>query len=151
MKKAAATRNPMQLLLFLLVACSSCVRSEETPPIEEPISLYSPTEDNVIELLDSNLTSSIYNSEYLWIVEFYAHWCGHCQRFAPVWVELARQFEGTYVLASILATQVRGIITLLYPTTLATTWEGILKFPQDFNHASIHPSIHNGVNRTCVV
>ena len=57
------------------------------------ISLYDSHMDNVIELIDTNLTSSIYNSQYLWIVQFYAHWCGHCQRFAPIWKESAKVFK----------------------------------------------------------
>ena len=60
---------------------------------ENIISLYDGSEDNVIELTDANFTSSIYNSEFLWIVEFYAHWCGHCQRFVPVWKETANIFQ----------------------------------------------------------
>ena len=84
-------------VLFLLSA-SSLARSGDAPgspnggDSDGHISLYGP-EDSVVELVDANVTS-IYNSEYLWIVEFYAHWCGHCQRFAPVWAELSRQFEG---------------------------------------------------------
>jgi thiol-disulfide isomerase/thioredoxin len=57
------------------------------------ISLYNANEDNVVELNDGNITSSVYNSPYLWIVQFYAHWCGHCQRFVPIWKESANTFR----------------------------------------------------------
>ena len=46
--------------------------------------------------MDSNMTDFIYDSEDLWIVEFYAHWCGHCQRFAPTWQALSNIFEGSH-------------------------------------------------------
>eukprot|EP00094_Tigriopus_californicus_P008492 TCALIF_08184-PA protein Name:"Similar to QSOX2 Sulfhydryl oxidase 2 (Homo sapiens)" AED:0.12 eAED:0.12 QI:296/0.8/0.83/1/1/0.83/6/0/505 len=57
----------------------------------EAVSLYS-SSDQVVELVDANMTNNIYNSRFLWVVEFYSHWCGHCQRFAPTWMMLADQF-----------------------------------------------------------
>ena len=30
-------------------------------------------------------------------MEFYAHWCGHCQRFSPIWKQLAAEFDGKYL------------------------------------------------------
>ena len=51
--------------------------------------LYQIDQDN-IEILDvSNLKNTIFGSERAWIVEFYSHWCGACQRYAPHWKELA--------------------------------------------------------------
>ena len=69
------------------------------------ISLYDSNEDNVVELVDRNITSSVYNSPYLWIVQFYAHWCGHCQRFAPVWKEASNMFRSKIIFRIIFVTE----------------------------------------------
>ena len=55
-------------------------------------SLYSEN-DPVLELVNANISSTLYNSDKLWVVEFYAHWCGHCQRFAPTWIKVAENFK----------------------------------------------------------
>ena len=65
----------------------------------ELISLYS-SEDPVIELVNTNLTVNIYDPEKIWFVEFYAHWCGYCQRFSPIWKQLARDFDGNFCSSS---------------------------------------------------
>jgi len=54
------------------------------------ISLYKDSE--VIDFFDNN-TDLLYNSETLWVVQFYSHWCGHCQRFAPFYRELAESIS----------------------------------------------------------
>ena len=58
----------------------------------EIISLYDENDD-VIELMDASI-NDIEESGKIWIVEFYAHWCGHCQRFAPKWKKVAKKFKG---------------------------------------------------------
>ena len=50
------------------------------------ITLYENSE--VVNIYDNNIYS-LYNSDTLWLVQFYNHWCGHCQRFAPIWKALA--------------------------------------------------------------
>uniref|UniRef100_A0A0G4HMG5 Thioredoxin domain-containing protein n=1 Tax=Chromera velia CCMP2878 TaxID=1169474 RepID=A0A0G4HMG5_9ALVE len=40
------------------------------------------------------LTSDDYREETaedFWFIKFFAPWCGHCQKMAPAWDELARQ------------------------------------------------------------
>ena len=60
----------------------------------ELISLYDEN-DSVVELTTSNITT-IYDPNKVWFVEFYAHWCGHCQRFSAIWKQLAEEFDGEY-------------------------------------------------------
>ena len=59
----------------------------------ELISLYDEN-DAVIELTNKNITQVLMNPTQVWYIEFYMHWCGHCQKFSPLWKELANQFDG---------------------------------------------------------
>lgn len=36
---------------------------------------------DVIELTDSDFSKSVLKGDEIWIVEFYAPWCGHCKKF----------------------------------------------------------------------
>ncbi len=40
---------------------------------------------DVIELTDSNFESLVLDSDDMWLVEFFAPWCGHCKNLAPEW------------------------------------------------------------------
>lgn len=44
----------------------------------------------VVVLTDSNFNQQVYNSGDVWMVEFYAPWCGHCKRLQPEWEAAAR-------------------------------------------------------------
>lgn len=49
---------------------------------------------NVVELTDSNFDKLVLDSDDLWLVEFYAPWCGHCKNLEPHWAEAANSLKG---------------------------------------------------------
>jgi protein disulfide-isomerase A6 len=42
-------------------------------------------------LTDSNFNSQVLNSKFVWMVEFYAPWCGHCKSLQPHWDASAKK------------------------------------------------------------
>ena len=61
-------------------------------------------EKDVIELTDDNFDDMIFNDDSMWLVAFYAPWCGHCKKLLPEWVSAATQLRGTMKLAKLDAT-----------------------------------------------
>jgi thiol oxidase len=52
--------------------------------------LFLPSDD--VEILNvQNFKNHIQNSTTAWLVDFYASWCGDCQRFAPTWKKFATE------------------------------------------------------------
>ena len=73
------------MTFLFMTSLTMQVRSMETLyPFTEPIA----------QLDIYNFTETVLGSDTAWIVEFYATWCGHCQRVAPIWMEFARDVKG---------------------------------------------------------
>ena len=92
-------RYEISLILLLplifagYAASSKAVKSNST-------SLY--TGSSVVELSSSNMSVAENDTERLWVVEFYAHVCPHCQHFAPVWKGVADELnKGGTVLGTV--------------------------------------------------
>ncbi|KAL4713951.1 hypothetical protein ACJJTC_015605 [Scirpophaga incertulas] len=81
---------------------------------------------DVITLTDSNFKELVLESEDLWLVEFYAPWCGHCKNLEPHWAKAATELKGKVKLGALDATvhtlmasryQVQGYPTIkLFPS-----------------------------------
>jgi len=50
--------------------------------------------DDVVQLDPSNFDRLVVQSSDLWIIEFYAPWCGHCQSLTPEWKRAATALKG---------------------------------------------------------
>jgi len=63
-----------------------------------PAELLAGTEDDpnsaVIKLTDANFDSLVMQSADVWLVEFFAPWCGHCKNLAPEWRKAATELQG---------------------------------------------------------
>ncbi|KAL8239370.1 hypothetical protein R6Q59_015937 [Mikania micrantha] len=47
-----------------------------------------------VELKSSNFDEMVVKSKDIWMVEFYAPWCGHCKKLAPEWKKAAKNLKG---------------------------------------------------------
>lgn len=57
-------------------------------------------EDGILVLNGENFQAALDKFENL-LVEFYATWCGHCQAFAPDYIEIAEQLKGNITCAKV--------------------------------------------------
>ena len=58
----------------------------------------------VVELDPESFYERTTKSKHLWIVEFYAPWCGHCKQFSKPYGDAATTLKGEAVLAAVDAT-----------------------------------------------
>uniref|UniRef100_A0A7S3LUX6 Thioredoxin domain-containing protein n=1 Tax=Palpitomonas bilix TaxID=652834 RepID=A0A7S3LUX6_9EUKA len=74
-------------LLLLTSACSASAMYYRT--------------DDVIQLTAKDFSSKVLSGDGIWVVEFYAPWCGHCQRLAPEWKRVATALKGIVNVAAV--------------------------------------------------
>ncbi|XP_022821759.1 protein disulfide-isomerase A6 homolog [Spodoptera litura] len=83
----------------------------------------SSSESDVITLTDDNFKKLVLDSDDLWLVEFYAPWCGHCKNLEPHWAKAATELKGKVKVGALDATvhqemagrfQVQGYPTIKY-------------------------------------
>jgi len=94
-------------------------------------------EKDVVELTDSNFEDEVLKSPDMILVEFFAPWCGHCQRLAPEWAKAAAELKGKVKLGVLDATihqstaakfQVQGYPTIKYFPAGAKDWTSAEEF-----------------------
>lgn len=83
-----------------------------------------PASDKDVKVLsDATFDGAVLKSKDIWMVEFYAPWCGHCKALEPEWNEAARTLKGKVKLAKVDATEnqalaqrfgIQGYPTILY-------------------------------------
>jgi len=61
--------------------------------------LYS-SNSNVIQLNKNNF-HEVFDTPHVWMVEFYAPWCGHCKNLAPAWEAAATNLKGVVRVAAV--------------------------------------------------
>lgn len=97
------------------------------------------TKGRVVELNDKNFKKTVLESEEPWLVQFYAPWCPHCQRFGPIYAQLAKDLKHEIKFGSVDGTSqkklkerygIKFFPTLTYfpPTTQAKD------FPKEFSN-----------------
>lgn len=128
------------------------------------------TDKDVIVLEDSNFDETVFKSKDIWLVEFYAPWCGHCKALEPEWNEAAAALKGSVKLAKVDCTEneriaqkfgVQGYPTIKFfeyglPKKASSAKDyqgerkaaGIIEFANSLlNDADIEPDIHEIVNQ----
>jgi protein disulfide-isomerase A6 len=66
---------------------------------------------DVVELTPANFDEKVLKSDGLWLVEFYAPWCGHCKSLAPEWKKAAKALKGSVKIAAVDADKHRELGT----------------------------------------
>jgi protein disulfide-isomerase A6 len=69
---------------------------------------------NVVELTEANFNALVMESNEQWLVEFYAPWCGHCQKLAPEWESAAKRLAGDGVKLGAVDATVHGQLAAKY-------------------------------------
>ena len=64
---------------------------------------------DVVVLTQSNFNEKVIKSDELWVVEFYAPWCGHCKALEPEYKKFAKEMKGTVNVGAVDMTQHQSV------------------------------------------
>ena len=62
------------------------------------------SDKDVVVLNGDNFDALVLGSKDIWLVEFYAPWCGHCKNLEPEWNQAATRLKGQVKLGKVDAT-----------------------------------------------
>lgn len=65
----------------------------------------------VLELTDLTFKERTENDGEIWLIEFYAPWCGHCKQLQPVFEQLSEQVPDSVKIGKVDATTSRKVAT----------------------------------------
>jgi len=88
--------NLLQALFVALLATAAFAQDE-------------PTASDVVTLTVDTFADKTASGD--WLVEFFAPWCGHCKKLAPIWEELATKAKGTFNVAKVDCTVESSVCT----------------------------------------
>ena len=77
---------------------------------------------SVIQLNKDNFDTEVVKSDNLWLILFYAPWCGHCKAFHPQFEKLAKSAKGLFKIGAVNCEEERSLATKYkiggFPTVL---------------------------------
>jgi len=105
-------------------------KAAPAPEQPKPAAEAGPVNPDLVILSDATFSQK--TASGTWLIKFYAPWCGHCKRLAPIWDELATQAKGLFNVAKIDCTvetsscsDIRGYPTIkLFHNGVVTPYNG---------------------------
>ncbi|KYN37122.1 Protein disulfide-isomerase A6 [Trachymyrmex septentrionalis] len=105
--------------ILLLVAGANCMYASNSA---------------VVDLRPNNFDNLVLNSDHIWVVEFYAPWCGHCQQLTPEYDKAATALKGVVKVGAVNADEHKSLGSKYgvrgFPTIKIF---GLDKKPEDYN------------------
>ncbi|XP_063757902.1 protein disulfide-isomerase A6 isoform X2 [Eleginops maclovinus] len=89
----------MRTLILGVLGCSLVLSAQ---------AFYSASDD-VVELNPSNFNKEVIQGDSLWLIEFYAPWCGHCQSLTADWKKAATTLKGIVKVGAVDADQHKSL------------------------------------------